>query len=192
LIEAEPRDAYDFIREVGHEVNRAYAAVFDELAPSLSEEMAKQGLWNGSRLSVSSVHPIAAFAGAASEVSASRAFGRPWVAAVMSLTRASQKQRMKALFEPAEKVLPEAESWRRRQLQPLIDTRNFLTHWGEPTKDVLEDWDLWFALNRMRVVLEGQPLPRSRDRPSNDLSRSECGLSRTGVHGSRMKRMVGR
>lgn len=66
----------------------------------------------------------------------------------------SQKQRVKALFERAETVLPEAESWRRRQLQPLIDTRNFLTHWGEPTEDVLEDWDLWFALNRMRVILE--------------------------------------
>jgi HEPN superfamily Apea-like protein/ApeA-like protein len=66
----------------------------------------------------------------------------------------SQKQRVKALFERAEKVLPEVESWRRKQLQALIDTRNFLTHWGEPTDDVLEDWDLWFALNRVRVVLE--------------------------------------
>jgi hypothetical protein len=66
----------------------------------------------------------------------------------------SQKQRVRALFERAEKVLPEVESWRRKQLQALIDTRNFLTHWGEPTNDVLEDWDLWFALNRVRVVLE--------------------------------------
>ena len=66
----------------------------------------------------------------------------------------SQKQRVKALFERAEKVLPDAESWRRKQLQALIDTRNFLTHWGEPTDNVLEDWDLWFALNRVRVVLE--------------------------------------
>ncbi|MBS1675811.1 MAG: hypothetical protein JST08_00350 [Actinobacteria bacterium] len=66
----------------------------------------------------------------------------------------SQKQRVKALFERAEEVLPQAESWRRKQLQALIDTRNFLTHWGEPTADVLEDWDLWFALNRVRIVLE--------------------------------------
>jgi hypothetical protein len=66
----------------------------------------------------------------------------------------SQKQRVKALFERAEEVLPEVESWRRKQLQALIDTRNFLTHWGEPTDDVLEDWDLWFALNRVRIVLE--------------------------------------
>jgi ApeA N-terminal domain 1 len=66
----------------------------------------------------------------------------------------SQKQRLRFLFERAEEVVEEAESWRRVQLQEAIDTRNFLTHWGEPTERVLEDWDLWFALNRLRIVLE--------------------------------------
>lgn len=95
----------------------------------------------------------------------------------------SQKQGVKALFERAKQVLPVAESWRRRQLQPLIDTRNFLNHWGEATKDGLESWDLWFALNRMRVVLEVSLYLEPGDRPPDDLSRGEFGLSRTGVHG---------
>ena len=87
-IEAEPRDAYDFIRKVGHEVNRAYAAALDDLAPNLSEEMAKQVLLNGVAIVSVIRAPIAALAGAASEVSASRAFRRSWVAAVMFLARA--------------------------------------------------------------------------------------------------------
>jgi hypothetical protein len=66
----------------------------------------------------------------------------------------SQRQRVRALFERAETVLGEAESWRRKQLQDLISTRNFLTHWGAPTSGVLEGWDLWFGLNRLRIVLE--------------------------------------
>jgi hypothetical protein len=66
----------------------------------------------------------------------------------------SQKRRVRDLFERAEQVLPEVEGWRRTQLQPLINTRNFLTHWGERSDDVLEDWDLWDALNRVRIVIE--------------------------------------
>jgi len=66
----------------------------------------------------------------------------------------SQKQRVRALFDRAEVVLPQVEGWRRMQLQPLIDTRNFLTHWGAPTGAVLNGWDLWAALNRVRIVLE--------------------------------------
>jgi hypothetical protein len=66
----------------------------------------------------------------------------------------SQKRRVGALFERAQNVLPEAEGWRRKQLQALIDTRNFLTHWGEPSDNVLGDWELWAALNRLRAVLE--------------------------------------
>jgi len=66
----------------------------------------------------------------------------------------SQRQRVRALFERAELVLEEVSSWRRKQLQPLIDTRNFLTHWGDRGDGVLGDWDLWFGLNRLRIVLE--------------------------------------
>jgi HEPN superfamily Apea-like protein len=66
----------------------------------------------------------------------------------------SQKQRLRQLFERAESVLPEVESWKRKQLQALVNTRNYFVHWGERSGDVLEDWDLWAALNRLRIVLE--------------------------------------
>jgi hypothetical protein len=87
-VEAEPRDAYDFIRKVGHEVNRAFAAAVEDLSPSLPEELAKQVLLNGVAMISVIGAPIAAVAGAASEVSASRGFQRSWVAAMMSLARA--------------------------------------------------------------------------------------------------------
>lgn len=66
----------------------------------------------------------------------------------------SQKQRLRELFERAESVLSEIESWKRKQLQALVNTRNYFVHWGERSGDVLEDWDLWAALNRLRIVLE--------------------------------------
>lgn len=66
----------------------------------------------------------------------------------------SQKQRLRMLFDRAEWILPEAESWRRKQLQALVDTRNFFVHWGERSDEVLEDWDLWAGINRLRIVLE--------------------------------------
>lgn len=85
-IESEPRDAYEFIRLVGHEVNRGFRAAVEELAPRLPEELAKQVLLNAvATVSVVGA-PVAALAGAASTVSASRAFNRSWIAAVMVLT----------------------------------------------------------------------------------------------------------
>jgi ApeA N-terminal domain 1 len=66
----------------------------------------------------------------------------------------SQKQRLRDLFDRAEWILPEIESWRRKQLQALVNTRNYFVHWGERSDDLLEDWDLWAALNRLRIVLE--------------------------------------
>ncbi len=84
-IESEPRDAYEFIRRVGHEVNRGFRAAVEELAPSLPGELAKQVLLDGvATVSVVGA-PVAAVAGAASAVSASRAFNRSWIAAVMVL-----------------------------------------------------------------------------------------------------------
>jgi hypothetical protein len=65
----------------------------------------------------------------------------------------SQKQRVRILYDRAEEVLVEVGSWR-TQLQGLIDTRNFLTHWHARTANVLEGWDLWAALNRLRIVIE--------------------------------------
>lgn|GEM_PF-3197057 len=65
----------------------------------------------------------------------------------------SQKQRVRALYDRAEGVLVEVGAWR-KQLQGLIDTRNFLTHWHAKTGNVLEEWDLWAALHRLRIVIE--------------------------------------
>lgn len=65
----------------------------------------------------------------------------------------SQKQRVRCLYDRAEEILAEVGGWR-QQLQGLIDTRNFLTHWDAPTANVLEGWDLWAALNRLRIVIE--------------------------------------
>jgi hypothetical protein len=63
-------------------------ATVQELAPNLPEELAKQVLLNGvATLSVVGA-PVGAIAGAASAVSASRAFNRSWIAAVMILTDA--------------------------------------------------------------------------------------------------------
>lgn len=85
-LDSEPRDAYEFIRRVGYEVNRGFRAAVEELAPSLPEELAKQVLLNGvATVSVVGA-PVAALAGAASAVSSSRAFNRSWIAAVMVLT----------------------------------------------------------------------------------------------------------
>jgi hypothetical protein len=65
----------------------------------------------------------------------------------------SQKQRVRSLYDRAEGVLVEVGAWR-KQLQGLIDTRNFLTHWHARSGTELEEWDLWAALNRLRIVIE--------------------------------------
>ena len=87
-IEGEPRDAYEFMKAVGREVNRGFRAAVEELAPNLPEELAKQVLLTGVAMASVVGAPAAAFAGAASSVSASRAFNRSWIAAVMVLTAA--------------------------------------------------------------------------------------------------------
>lgn len=84
-VEGEPRDAYDFLRKVGHEVNRGFRAAVEELAPSLPEDLAKQVLLNGVAMVSVIGAPVAVLAGAASSVSASRSFDRSWISAVMVL-----------------------------------------------------------------------------------------------------------
>jgi len=87
-IESGPRDAYDYMKKVGHQVNRGFRAAIEELAPSLPEELAKQVLLNGVAIVTVVGAPVAAVAGAASALSASRSFSRSWIAAVMVLTAA--------------------------------------------------------------------------------------------------------
>jgi hypothetical protein len=87
-VESEPRDAYEFMKAVGREVNRGFREASEELAPKLPEEMAKQVLLNGVAMVSVVGAPVAALAGAASSISGSRAFNRSWIAAVMVLTSA--------------------------------------------------------------------------------------------------------
>ena len=84
-VESEPRDAYDFMRKVGHEVNRGFRAAVEELAPSLPEDLAKQVLLNGVAMVSVIGAPVALVAEAASSFSASRSFSRSWISAVMVL-----------------------------------------------------------------------------------------------------------
>lgn len=87
--EDEPETAYDFLRKVSQEVNRAYRAAMIELAPSLPEEVAKEILLTAVS-TVSVVGPVvekAASLGAAA-IDARR-FNRSWIAALMKVQRES-------------------------------------------------------------------------------------------------------
>ena len=64
----------------------------------------------------------------------------------------TQRQRVRATIERAEPVVSQASGWT-KLVHPLIETRNFLTHWGEKSDDVLEGEDLWVALKRVEIVL---------------------------------------
>ncbi len=83
--EEEPQDAYDFLRKVSQEVNKAYRAAMVDLAPSFPEELAKEILLTA--VSVASVigpvvEKAASLTSAAREA---RAFNRSWVAALMRI-----------------------------------------------------------------------------------------------------------
>lgn len=86
-VEGDPRDAYDFLRKVGHEVTRGFRTAVEELAPSLPEDLAKQVLLNGVAMVPVIGAPAALAAETASSLSASRSFNRSWISAVMVLTR---------------------------------------------------------------------------------------------------------
>ncbi|HEY8082689.1 MAG TPA: HEPN domain-containing protein [Solirubrobacterales bacterium] len=64
----------------------------------------------------------------------------------------TQRQRIRSIFERAEPVASRTSGWT-TLVHPLIMTRNFLTHWGEDSDDVLEGDDLLFALKRVEIVL---------------------------------------
>lgn len=64
----------------------------------------------------------------------------------------TQRKRVRAIIERAEPVVFQASGWT-KLVNPLIETRNFLTHWGEKSDDVLDGEDLWLALKRVEIVL---------------------------------------
>jgi hypothetical protein len=64
----------------------------------------------------------------------------------------TQRQRLKELFGNVEAVLPKTEGWS-KLVNGLVQTRNFLTHWGDKGNDVMETPDLIEALTKLEVVL---------------------------------------
>ncbi|HEX5989373.1 MAG TPA: HEPN domain-containing protein [Solirubrobacterales bacterium] len=62
------------------------------------------------------------------------------------------RQRLRELIENAEKTVPRTEGWR-KLVHPLVETRNFLTHWGSKSDDVLSTPDLILALSKVEIVL---------------------------------------
>jgi hypothetical protein len=85
--EADPQDAYDFLKSVSVEVNRGFRAAIEALAPSLPEELGKQVLLNTVATASVIGAPVAAAAGVASSLSEWREYNRSWIAALMVLTR---------------------------------------------------------------------------------------------------------
>lgn len=85
--EEEPEDAYEFMRKVGQEVNKAYRAAIADLAPSFPEELAKEILLTAvSTISVIGP-PVEKTASLISEAREARAFNRSWIAALMKMQR---------------------------------------------------------------------------------------------------------
>lgn len=85
-VEQGPRDANEFLRGVAREVNKAYRAAVEDLAPSLPEELGKQILLKAVEVVSVVGIPVAAGSEIASTVSASRSFSRSWTAALMKLS----------------------------------------------------------------------------------------------------------
>jgi hypothetical protein len=85
--EEEPEDAYEFLRKVSQEVNKAYRAAMVDLAPSFPEELAKEILLTAVS-TVSVIGPVvekaASLTSAAREA---REFNRSWIAALMKVQR---------------------------------------------------------------------------------------------------------
>jgi hypothetical protein len=85
--EEEPEDAYEFLRKVSQEVNKAYRAAMVDLAPSFPEELAKEILLTAvSTISVIGT-PVEKTASLISEAKEARAFNRSWIAALMTMQR---------------------------------------------------------------------------------------------------------
>jgi ApeA N-terminal domain 1 len=67
--------------------------------------------------------------------------------------RQTQNDRLTELVERAAFWLPAIAPEPGTLVKQLIATRNHLTHWGPKTQDVLDDHDLWEAVERLSAVL---------------------------------------
>jgi hypothetical protein len=83
--EEEPEGAYEFLRKISQEVNKAYRAAMLDLAPSFPEELAKEILLTAVSI-VSVIGPVVEKAASlTSSAREARACNRSWVAALMKL-----------------------------------------------------------------------------------------------------------
>lgn len=64
----------------------------------------------------------------------------------------TQAQRLRELFDKAESAVPELKKWR-KLVHGLVQTRNFLTHWGDKSDDVLSIDGQILALKKLEIVL---------------------------------------
>jgi hypothetical protein len=64
----------------------------------------------------------------------------------------TQGQRLRKIFENAESVVPAVHKWR-KVVNGLIQTRNYLTHWGDESDAVLSIGDQISAFKKLEIVL---------------------------------------
>lgn len=66
----------------------------------------------------------------------------------------SQRWRVEALVVRAAATVPRLEPLATRLSRGLVHTRNYITHWGDPTKHVLKDEELFDAVRQLVLVLQ--------------------------------------
>jgi hypothetical protein len=64
----------------------------------------------------------------------------------------TQAQRLRELFENAESVVPATSKWR-KAVHGLVQTRNYLTHWGDESDAVLSIDQQFTGLKKLEIVL---------------------------------------
>jgi hypothetical protein len=64
----------------------------------------------------------------------------------------TQAQRLRELFENAESVVPATNKWR-KEVRGLVQTRNYLTHWGNESDAVLSIDQQFIGLKKLEIVL---------------------------------------
>jgi hypothetical protein len=70
----------------------------------------------------------------------------------------TQRTRIRELVERAVDPVPALEPWEKSLTGQLVDTRNHLTHWGKAKPTVLEGADLFWAVERLAIVLQANLL----------------------------------
>lgn len=77
-----------------------------------------------------------------------------YASAIRFANSASQRNRLRFLFDRAVEAIPELQPARARFVSQLVDTRNFYTHVGDRTANVIGDLVLRRQLMRLVLVLQ--------------------------------------